>query len=72
MRLANDGVVQEKLDLARMAAARSSSMMECVSQVGGEEEEEGTSRKLGSKSGNTLGGDSIALNPCPVHARARA
>ena len=33
VRLANDGAIQEKLDLARIAAARSSSMMECVTQV---------------------------------------
>ena len=33
VRLANDGLIQEKLDLARIAAARSSSMMECVTQV---------------------------------------
>ena len=33
VRLANDGAIQEKLDLARIAAARASSMMECVNQV---------------------------------------
>lgn len=32
-RLANDANVQEKLDLARIAAAKSSSMMECVNYV---------------------------------------
>jgi proteasome component ECM29 len=33
VRLANDGAIQEKLDMARIAAAKSSSMMECVNHV---------------------------------------
>ena len=33
VRLANDAAVQERLDLARIAAARASPMMECVNFV---------------------------------------
>ena len=33
VRLANDAAVQEKLDMARMAAAKASPMMECVNHV---------------------------------------
>ncbi len=33
VRLANDGAIQEKVDMARIVSARSSPMMECVSHV---------------------------------------